>query len=190
MQINTAPVQRNSLPKQAAAPQGEPAASAPADKFDPDKMEKAFKKPYEAWVPLANAGVVGGVVGGASALGALEHQLFGAEVASTITGALTPIVAFAGVTYFTTRSAYKEFKHPIIAGLAGLTAGTAAAVISPFAKMPGAAFGWTGAAVAAGVTAAATGIISAVGIHKANQKIEHHNKLFAEWQKENPPKAE
>jgi len=187
MQVTTAPIQRFSAPKQ-AAPQEKPAADALPDKFDPQTMEKAFKKPYEAWVPLANAGIVGGVVGGASALGALEHQLLGAELASGITAVVTPLAAGLGVGYWAGKSAAKEFNgHPVLVGMSALFAGGAAAVVTPFLKMPGAAFGWTGALVAAGVGAAGAGIITAVGIHKANQKIEHHNKLFAEWQKENPP---
>lgn len=191
MQVSTTPVQRFSTPKQAAAPQGEPAAAAPADKFDPQTMKKAFKKPYEAWVPLANAGIVGGAIGGASALGALEHQLLGAELASGITAVVTPLVAGLGVGYWAGKSAAKEFNgHPVLVGMSALFAGGAAAVAAPFLKMPGAAFGWTGALVAAGVGAVGAGVITAVGIHKANEKIEHHNKLFAEWQKENPPTPE
>ncbi len=191
MQVNTAPVQRFTSPQQAKPTAPQPESAPAADKFDPQTMEQAFKKPYEAWVPLANAAVVGGAFGGASALGALEHQLLGAELASGITAVVTPLAAGIGVGYWAGKSAAKEFNgHPVLVGISALFAGGAAAVVSPFLKMPGAAYGWTGAAVATAVGAVGAGVITAVGIHKANQKIEHHNKLFAEWQKENPPKAE
>lgn len=148
-------------------PGQEPPATPPQDSFQPDqpKPEK-----YPAWTPLANAAVVGGLVGVPSILGAVEHSLFGPAVASGLTWVATPIVAGLAVGAYAFKSSKKEFNgHPILTGLTTLVAGGAAAVVSPFLKTPGAVWGWQGALIATGVAAAATGVISAVGIHHANQ---------------------
>lgn len=184
MKIHANPTHIPTNPAFKATP---PKANGLPDKFDPDTMEKGFKEPYESWVPLANAAVVGGAVGACSLLGAAENALLGAGAASAVTAFLTPVVAGVGVGIWAGKSAYEEFNgHPILTGLSAIFAGGVAAVAAPIAKMPGAAFGWTGAAVATGVTAAAAGGISAWGIHKENREIAHHNKLYAEWLKQNP----
>ena len=169
------------VPQRPSAPARKEAATLP-EKFDPDTMEKALKERYEPWVPLANAAVVGGAVGAASALGAVEHALLGAEMAAAVTSYVTPLVAGVGIGYWAGKSAMKEFNgHPVLVGMSALFAGGAAAVLTPLLKIPGAAYGWTGAAVATAVGAVGAGVVSAVGIHKANEKIDHHNKLFTEW---------
>ncbi len=152
-------------------------SNVPSESFTPSEASAQPKERYEAWVPLANAGVVAGVVGVPSLLGAAGHAVFGASPFIPIGVAA---VATAGAATWSYKSSMKAFnKHPILVGLSVLTAGTAAALAAPFASIPGAAYGWKGAAVAMAVAGVGAGVISAVGIHQANKKIDAHNATLA-----------
>jgi len=155
------------------ASSGEP-TPPPEDSYQPPQGPKQEK--YPAWTPLANAATVGALVGVPSALGALEHSLFGATAAGALTWVATPIVAGLAAGTWAFKSSKKEFNgHPILVGISTLVAAGGAAAISPFLKTPGALWGWQGAAIATGIAAGAAGVISAVGIHQANKKIDQEN---------------
>ncbi len=172
MKIQHAPQpQLRTLTQTPTPPQQPQQPDEPQDSLEPQKPQPPEK--YPLWTPLANAGVVGALVGVPSALGALEHSLFGPVAAGVLTGVVTPVVAGLAAGTWAYKSSKKEFKgHPILVGMSTLVAGGAAALISPLLKAPGATYGWQGALVATGVAAGAVGIISAVGIYKANQKID------------------
>ncbi len=142
-------------------------ASTPPPQQDPPEAPQDPEDKLPAWAPLANAAVVGGVIGVPSALGALENAFLGPEVATGLTWIATPIVAGLGVGYWAGRSAYEEFNgHPILTGLSALTAGGLAAAVSPFLKTPGAAFGWKGAAIATAIGAVGAGAATAIYMAK------------------------
>lgn len=155
--------------KPAAAEQ----SSVISDSFTPSDPSKELKEPYPAWTPLANAGVAAAVVAIPAFLGAGGNSAFGASEfiplgVSVLAGGTAGTLAY--------RSAHKEFKgHPVLTGLSTLVAGGASAVIAPFLSIPGAAYGWKGAAIATAVAAIGTGVITAFGVHSANQKIAEHN---------------
>lgn len=146
-------------------------ASAPQPTPPEDETPQDPEDKLPAWAPLANAAVVGGLIGAPSALGALENAFLGPKVASALTWIATPIVAGVGVGYFVGKSAHEEFNgHPILTGLSAVMAGGVAAAASPFLKTPGAVWGWKGAAIATAIGAIGAG--AATAIHMANQDQE------------------
>lgn len=167
---------RRDIAKAPARPATQPAptenaeTSAPTETFTPGGAAQP-KKPYEPWVPLANAGVVAGLVGIPSAIGAIGASTLG-QVA---TGVLLPLTAAAGAGYLAYRSAKKETYHPVIIGMSTLAAGGIAGMVSPFLAFPGASWGFKGALIAAGVAGGLAGVVSAFGIHHENKKIAAFN---------------
>jgi hypothetical protein len=163
-----------SVPVRQAAPQlsqAAPQLSQASSKVEATPPPAEPKETYESWVPLANAGVVGAVVGIPAAIGALGNSFLGPELATGLTWTALPIAAGIGVGLWAAKGAKEEFNgHPVLTAISGLVAGGAAAVASPLLATAGSAFGWTGAGVATAVGALGAGVVSAVAIHKINAK--------------------
>jgi hypothetical protein len=144
-----------------------------ADSYSPSEASQEPKELYPAWTPLANAGVAAAVVAIPAFLGAAGQSAFGSSEfiplgVSLVAGGTAGTLAY--------RSAHKEFRgHPVLTGIRTVAAGGVSAVVAPFLSLPGAAYGWKGAAIATAIAAIGTGVISAFGVHSANQKIAQHN---------------
>jgi hypothetical protein len=147
--------------------------AAPSETFTPSSEATQPKERYPAWTPLANAGVVGLLVAVPAFAGAAGNAVFGASPYLPVG---VSALAGAGAGTWAYKSSMKEFRgHPVLVGLSTLGAGVVAAVAAPFLSIPGAAYGWKGAAVATAVAAIGTGVVSAFGIHHANKKIDQQN---------------
>ncbi len=151
-----------------------PVESGPAEVFTPSTPTDAKpRERYKAWVPLANAGVVAALVAVPAFAGAAGNALFGAHpMVTTGVGAVTA----AGAGTWAYKSSKKEFNgHPVLVGLSTLTVGTVSLLAAPILSIPGAAYGWKGAAIATAAAAIGTGVVSAFGIHHANKEIDRQN---------------
>lgn len=149
----------------------------PSESFVKSSPEAQPKERYSLWTSLENAGLIGGLVAVPTFMGAVGNAVLGAHP-------LVPVgvsaLSAAAVGTYSYKSAMKSFNgHPVLAGMATFMGGITAAMVTPFLSIPGAAYGWKGAAIATAVAAAGTGAVSAIGIHHANKEIDAHNATLA-----------
>lgn len=150
-----------------------PLTKQPVPNVEQEAESGEPQEKYEAWMPFANAGVVGALVAVPAALGAIGNALFpdagpiakGAMVLGLATAAAT------GAGMWAINDFSEEFNgHPILTGMGGLMAGGAAFVGTAALSPIGVSYGWTGAAVATGAAAVGAGVISAVGMYAAGKQ--------------------
>lgn len=144
----------------------------PAETFTASSQSQTKpKERYEAWVPLANAGLVALAVGVPSLLGAAGTAAFGSSTGSSL--GLFVAGAVGGGTYGYQSS--KNDYHPVYRAFSIMVPGGGAALAAPILGAAGSFCGFKGAAVATAVAAVGAGVVSAFGIHFANKSIDEQN---------------
>ena len=171
-----AAAQKPALSQRTATPANKPTEAVPAQAGDNYSAAPKSEEKIAAWAPFANAAIAAAVIGVPAALGAGGAALIGPAANSEFAGLAVSAVGGIGAGCYAFKSSKKEFNnHPILVGMSTLGAGVGTALVLPLLVAPGAAYGWTGAAVASGVVGAAAGIATAVAMFKQRHSAESHD---------------
>lgn len=159
------------------------------DHFDPSHMPEKMLEKRSYLTALPTAAKFAALVGVPAAAGALTTQLMGGDKvggsAVSLLGGSTVGAVVGGAGGFALTPGKNQ--GGILLCFLTVPAGMAAGAIAwPILSTIGAAGGWTGVAVGAGIAAGLGAGAEAYFVHKDNQRIENHNKLFAEYQIAHP----